>query len=158
MSDATLQPRFPAGRAALILSGAAALILLVSWLVIRGLFSGDRMLFTTLFYGGGTVWAAAILGILPIAVLGPRGVMPAVCGYFIGTGVRLILVMALAMAAVHSGWLPGRPMAMVLSVFYLPLLGIEVSLVGRYLWQKDFVKRQGAGSPDGGEHPREMTA
>jgi hypothetical protein len=158
MSSSTRQPPFLAGRAALILSGAAALILLASWLVIRSLFSGDRMLLTTLFYGAGAVWVAALLGIVPIAILGPRGVMPAVCAYFIGTGLRLVLVMGLAMVAVHSGSLPGRPMAIVLSAFYLPLLAIEVGLVGRYLWQKDFLGRKDGGIADTGGHPREILA
>ena len=159
MNASIAQPPFPFGRAALLLTAVAGLILAGAWLTVGLLHPGARILQATVLCGGGVVWIASLLGMTPVALLGRRGVMPTVYGYFLGMGVRLVLVMGAAMALVHSGRLPGRPMALVLAIFYLPLLLAEVSLVGRYLWHKDFLAPAGTTRPGSAAGPaREVVA
>lgn len=86
---------------------------------------------------GPAVSAMGMVSLLPVGLLGPRGLMPAVWGYFAGGGLRLAACLGAGWWAVgHWHW-PGRPVAIVLAVVYLPLLLAEAALVGRYLWQKD---------------------
>lgn len=83
------------------------------------------------------VVASGMLSLLPVGLLGSRGLMPAVWGYFAGSGVRLAACLGAGWWAVSRWHWPGQPVAIVLAVVYLPLLLAEAALVGRYLWQKD---------------------
>ncbi len=93
------------------------------------------------------VWGTSVLAVLPVGVLGSAGVLATVWGYFIGAGVRLLSCMGVYWwLTTEPSPLPARPLAVALGVTYVWLLFVEMAMVGRYLWAKDFLYRTaGAG-------------
>lgn len=138
MTPALSQPAFPLRQAVSLLTGVAVLLLAGGVVVTRFIAPSDAG-FDAMLFAGIVVWLASVLGVIPVAIVGQRGVMPAVYASFIGMGLRLALTFAAAIAAVRAGRLEGLHVAVWLAVFYLPLLAVEITLVGRYLWHKDFL-------------------
>jgi hypothetical protein len=135
MNDRTTQSGFPVMKAAVVIVLAAALLTPVAWFAAtlvsdRG--AMDAAMFALVVVGG-----MALLSLIPVAIVGRRGVMPTVTAWFAATLVRLPGCLILAAVAVRSEWLPGPAMVAALGVFYVPLLLIEAGFVGRYLWRKD---------------------
>ena len=98
------------------------------------------------------VWLAAVIALIPVAWLSPRGVMPTVYGYFIGMGARLVLCLVAANIAVHAFGMPGPPLGVSLGVLYMSLLLVEVVFVARHLCRADHLERQPAdGAADPGD-------
>jgi hypothetical protein len=143
MTSTAAQPAFPTLRAVAALSAAAGLLLAAA-LGGAALFQpGAADVRQAVWFAAAVGWASALAGLAPVVIAGRRGLMWTVYGYFVGMGLRLALCFGASMVAVHGGWLPGRPTALALAVFYLPLLLVEVGMVGRYLWQKDLPGAQG---------------
>jgi len=89
-------------------------------------------------------WVALLVGLAPIAWMGPRGVMPAITGYFIGMGARLVVCAAAAIVGIFLLDYPINPLLLTIAGIYIPLMFVEAALVGRYLWRLD--------APTGGFH------
>jgi len=137
MTPVDTQHTFPLVKTLVYLSAMsiacfASLIGLLGWV-----FNNPPAVSETVGLAVAVVWAASVLGVLPMGVLGPRGVMPTVCGYFFGTGLRLVICFGLFLFVRSKDLFPIEPMAVALVLTYLPLLFIETAVVGRYLWNKD---------------------
>jgi hypothetical protein len=83
------------------------------------------------------VFALSLLGLLPVVLLGPRGVMPTVAGYFVGMFIRLPAALGAYLWVELAGTIPADPVLHTLAPTYVLLLFVEVAFVGRYLWAKD---------------------
>lgn len=82
------------------------------------------------------VWGAALLGVLPMALVWRAGLMPIVVAYFAGSAVRIMLVLAATVLVLwRTDWPPVAWVA-TLFVMYLSLLLLEVALVGKRIWNK----------------------
>lgn len=139
MNDTQNQPGFPLPQATVWLTATAAVCWAVAWYAAVALHGDTPGVRSAVYLAGAAVWGASLVGIAPVALLGQQGVMATVWGYFIGMGIRLALCLGLYLAVVSRGLLPGQPVATTLAVMYVPLLFVEVALVGRYLWAKDFL-------------------
>lgn len=139
MNNVNHQPGFPLALSAACLTATAAVCLAAAWGVITTMYGDSSETAAVINLAGVAVWAASIVGVIPVALLGKQGVMATVAGYFVGTGIRLALCLGLCMAVVSRDLLPVGPMAVVLVMMYVPLLFVETALVGRYLWAKDFI-------------------
>lgn len=139
MIRARTQPhRFPVGKTMVCLSVTAIACLAGGLWLFGSLYGHESTVQRTVGLAVGSVWGASIVAVLPLTLLGPRGVLPTVCGYFIGMGVRLSVCIGVFVWVKVAGRLPPEPMALALGLAYLPLLGTEMILVGKYLWAKDF--------------------
>ena len=139
MTALSRQDAFPLLPAALALAGASLLGLSGLYLAAAWLASPDagRAVLLT----GGVVSLAALLGLGPVALLGPAGVMPTAAGHFAGAVVRFIAGLAALVLGLGQLHLPAAGLVLGLTI-YLPLLLIETALVGRYLWRKDFAGKE----------------
>ncbi len=81
-------------------------------------------------------WLGALLGLAPVVVAMPTGMMPMVYGYFLGAGLRVGLGLLAVVVGVKVLAMPAGPVAVTLLAVYLPLLWIESSLIGRQLWRR----------------------
>ena len=135
MSQAEPQP-FPFLRTAVVLTLAAAALTTLGLFVGPSLYpvKAVRLVIAASCF---MVWVTSLLGVLPVAILGHRGLMPAVWGYFIGMALRFPLSFAFYLIAVIAWRWPGNPVVFALALSYIPLLFVEVGIVGRYIWQKD---------------------
>lgn len=97
----------------------------------------------------GVVTFSLVLSVLPVGVLGRLGVMPTVYAYFLGAAARFVICIAGGFLLVKAQGLPAAPVMLTLAIMYVPLLFIESALVGRYLWKKDSLGKQGPGVPTG---------
>ncbi len=139
---AVVKPRFPIIATLLLLTLIA---LLVGWLLTLLM----PLFFTPLTAVQQTelrhiislstfiVWLAAMLSLVPLFILAPRGVMPTVTGYFIGSGIRLVLCLGAAVYLCMFRDQPAIPTGLSMVTVYVPLLFVESGLVGRYLMQLD---------------------
>lgn len=137
MNPAGQPHRFPARLTLACLTPAAVAAGLLAGLVLPMIYGRDPLVGQAVLVMSAAAWASAMLGVLPVALLGPHGVMPTVYGYFIGAALRIVLSLAAGVVAVRVLALPMEPVALTLVGVYLPLLFIEAGIVGRYLWQKD---------------------
>jgi len=144
MDHAQYQPAFPLARTVGLLAATAALASLATWLILPLFFAGVVTLDQTLALCASVVFVSSILGVLPVAMLGPLGVMATVTGYFIGAAVRGLMCLAAVVVAVRGLRFEPGPVAVCLVVLYLPLLFVEAALVARYLWHKDLLPRPAA--------------
>ena len=126
------QPPFPVLAAAGSLTLTAALCGGLLALAAEGAPARVAVAVTT-----SALWAMALLALVPVVLMGPRGVMPAVIGCFLGMGLRLLGALGLSLVLLFKTNLPTGPVVRTLILIYLPLLFVEVAFVGRYLWQKD---------------------
>jgi len=154
-----VQPHsFPIGKTAVFLTTVAV----GSWAVLAGpigsIYGGGADVHEAVRLGVMLAWVSAVVGVLPVSVTGPSGVMPTVWGYFIGMGLRgSVCFGALVWARWHGRW-PVEPLSVAVAATYVPLLFVEAAIVGRYLWTKDFRFRDDQRSLGVASKPMEVTA
>ncbi len=142
MPNPAAKPRFPIVTTLVLLTLIA---LVVGWLLtlLMPMFfapptaSLQTELHRIIYLSTGIVWLAAMLSLLPLFMLAPRGLMPTVTGYFIGSGVRLLLCLGAAVYLCLFNQQPALPTGLAMVAVYVPLLFVESALVGRYLIQLD---------------------
>jgi hypothetical protein len=147
----TGQPQlaFPTVRALAALTAAALIAGAAAWVALPLAFGHSPAVGHAVLFAVTLVWLAAVIALIPVAWLSPRGVMPTVYGYFIGMGARLVLCLVAANIAVHAFGLPGPPLGLSLGVLYMSLLLVEVVFVARHLCRADHLERQPAGGAAG---------
>ena len=128
--------KFPVVQAILVLTAAA----LGGGLVCAAV--GSALMETALLVPVVTVatlipWVAVVLAVLPLAVVGPRGVSATIGAFMIGTGIRLPVCLILGYVLAYRFSMPAAPLLLSMVGLYMCLLIAEVALVGRYLTQKD---------------------
>lgn len=149
MNPRPRQPAFPILQAVGVLTLAAAAAAMVCLWAIPAAFGNPDGAQRGVALMAGVAWFSLVLGVLPVGLLGPLGVMPTVYGYFLGGAARVVICLGMAVVLVKSAMLPAGPVMVTLAAMYLPLLFVEVTLVGRYLWKKDFLGNDHAGVPAG---------
>ena len=70
----------------------------------------------------------------PLAFGLQRGLMPAVAGYFIAAGAKMLVSIGGGSLAVIAGGYPPLPTMVLIVVYYLVLLATETAIVARALW------------------------
>jgi len=148
-------PSFPLTQAVISLTGVAWVGFMLMWWATSPVYTHTPGAEQAVFLAACVAWGTAIAGVIPVAWLGPLGVLPTVWGYFIGMSLRLTVCLGVYIYVSLHGQLPVYPMAVTLGVLYVPLLFTETAIVGRYLWNKDFLGRlphqRVLGLPDGTE-------
>ncbi len=135
------QPAFPTAAALLWLTGATVFGAAVAVLATP-MFAGFTPEVNRAILAASVVaYVGSLLAMAPVSALGPWGVMPTVYGYFIGAALRAAWCMGAGMMLVRGWGLAATPTSAVLVWMYLLLLFVEVALVGRYLWAKDFLPK-----------------
>ena len=92
------------------------------------------------FWWRGLLAAGVISTLAAIASLGPmlfglrRGINAAVAGYFIATGVRLVISVGGCVLAVVRGGYPRVATLLLMVAFYLAVLAVESITMARWLW------------------------
>lgn len=130
------QTAFPVVRALLVLTIAIAMLIGLTSLV-TAYWIGNRSLSETLGYVGTVSWLGAVLGLVPIAYLGPRGVMPAIHGWYAGMALRLAVCVVGVLFGLYAFGLALEPMLLGIAGYYILMLFIEAGIVSKYLWNKD---------------------
>ncbi|MBI1337489.1 MAG: hypothetical protein GC164_11060 [Phycisphaera sp.] len=150
----TPQPTFALARAIGWLTLTAGACCAIAWGILSNTYTpaqGQPAVAALVSGVAVLVVLTSLLALLPVYLLGPMGVMPTVAGYFMGMGLRMVLCLGSFLVARYTTKLPMQPIALTMAVMYVPLLFVEVSLVGRYLWAKDFLiadnKTVGQSSP-----------
>ncbi len=138
------QPGFPMWSAVVLLTGVAGVVYAASWAIVTYWFSDVHGAQPAVSVMAAVVWASSLLGVLPVVVLGPRGVLPTVVGYFVGAGIRIVLCLAAAVIAAKGYGLPLAVTMVSMVAMYQPLLFVETACVGVYLRRKDRLPK----SPD----------
>ncbi len=133
------QPAFPLISATSVMAMVWVACLVVSFVVVRQVYSpavgsGVAVAVT----GTGVVGLWLMMTLIPVAALGPWGVIPTVYGYFLGCGARFLGCFGFCAWVLMSDALPGDPTVMCVVIAYVPLTLVDAAFVGRYLWQKDF--------------------
>lgn len=148
-------PAFPFARAAIALTAATAFMLAQAWWFVPWLCGDQPITRQAVLAVFALAWVASILSIAPVALLGAHGVMAAAYGYFIGMAIRLPLCLAGVIILNRRADMPANALVAALAMSYLPLLAIEATFMGRYLWNKDFLGSQGNGrrQPDAAAAP-----
>ena len=83
------------------------------------------------------VWAGTVLAVVPVALLGPRGVSQAIVAYMAGMIGRMLFCLAAALVAVGLLELAAAPTLLSMVAVYMVLLLVDVTLIGRYLSGED---------------------
>lgn len=141
--------RYPALLTIASLTGAAVVAGVLARALVGLLVASDANLTRAVLIMTIIAWAISIVGLLPVILLGPMGVLPTVWGYFIGAGLRVVLGL--------TGWylvqmltsLPADMTGLALVAAYVPLLFVEVGFVAYYLWHKDLAATGQGGSSAG---------
>lgn len=80
---------------------------------------------------------AGIAGLLPVSLGASGGVNRIIAGYFVGTGLRLVVCAALVGLALALLDIDLQPLLLTVTGFYVPLVLVEAGMIGRYLWRLD---------------------
>ena len=83
------------------------------------------------------VWVTSLLAVVPVALVGRRGVTATMVAYFAGMAGRMMICLAAALVAVMVLELPATPTLLSMAAAYMVLLLVEVAFVGRHLTGKD---------------------
>lgn len=143
------QPAFPIAKVMVCVTLAAILCLMATAWLVGTVYGRTPDVVPVACAAAALVWSSLILAVVPVAVLGPAGVLPAVWGYFIGSALRLLIcLVSFGLLTKWTGLLPGKPMAIAMVMMYVPLLFVEATLIGRYVWAKDFLPTGEALGPD----------
>ena len=146
MVESIRQPAFPTLITLVILTALAiGLYGLIHWVGVIT-FNLSKVESVAICAMAMVAWASSIIGLMPVIVLGPKGVRPTVVGYFIGAGARVLICIVAAVVLIKAIHLPAEAVMITLVVMYLPMLFLESTCVCRYLWQKD-------GQVNGGSSP-----
>ena len=144
MTGRERQPGFPLWSSAVLLTAVAVMVYAASWTIVAHWFAQVQGAQAAVSTMSAVVWVSSLLGVLPVAILGRRGVFPTVVGYFVGAGIRIVLCLAAAVIAAKGYGLPLAMTMISMVVMYQPLLFVETACVGRYLCRKDHLPK----SPD----------
>ena len=136
MPQAGPEAPFPTWRAGVWLTAVALAAGAVAALIARA-WTGAVDAAHAAVFSAVVTWAAAILGLIPVAKAGPQGVDATVRAYFIGMAGRLLLCLGAGAVGVYILALRADALLLSLAATYLPLLFVEAALVGRYVWLKD---------------------
>lgn len=142
-------PAFPLGRAVLCLTAAALPVYALAAWAVPAAFGHPPGALRAVTVMAVVVWASALAAVVPVSLLGPRGLMPAVWAYFGGAALRIVICLVAAVACVLAARLPAACVAVSLVAVYLPLLFIEAGMVGRYVWLKDRLHAERAAAAGG---------
>ncbi len=124
----------------MVVTGSALALAAIAWFLTPA-FVGDReAAHTAVVACGLIIWLLTVITLLPVGLVGSRGVMPTVYAWFGGMAVRLPAALVASIAMQRFYELPVNAVFASLAVYYLPLVMIEAGLVGRYLWRKDALK------------------
>lgn len=147
MENQKPEPRFPLVQAVAALTAVCAACAAVGlwWVSMHG-YGGAEGSRGFVALGVGVAWASSIAAVLPVAWLGPRGVMPTAVAYFTGAAFRFLVCLGFcgwfwAEMPAAAGWAIAGVMGA-----YLPTLFVEAAIVGRYLWKKDSLAGAGVQS------------
>lgn len=146
MTTATSPARFPLLPCVAALTCAAVVVWLGARPVVGFLAQPDARLSDTVLIMTLIAWLTSIVGLLPVLLLGPLGVLPTVWGYFAGAGLRVVLCLISWYYAVSVFGLPSDSTGLALVAAYVPLLFVEVGFVAHYLWQKDLAAAKSTAS------------
>lgn len=138
------QPAFPLLKAAFALTAMAAVLYAAAAFIIPAIFSHSQGALAGVSAMACVAWLSLLLSVVPVAAVGRFGVMPAVYAYFFGAAARFVIGLAALAVMVKVMNLPAGPVAVTLAWMYIPLLFLEAGLVGRYIWQKDFLNKNTA--------------
>lgn len=136
---------FPVLKTISCLTGTAAVCLGATVSLVGMVFGGGSSVRQMVCLAALVVWGSSVVAVLPVAACGPSGVLATAWGYFIGAGARFFACLAAYAWVCLEGLGPVKPLALSLAGFYVPLLAVEVAIVGRYLWSWDFVGHQQQG-------------
>jgi len=135
MDDTALQPGFPAWQAAAVLTLAAVVVTAFAAVGVPAAVGGPVEAVPAM---AGAVWSSLLVSVGLVAMAGPFGARATVMASFGASAFRMLFCLAAGWVGVLlMGW-PGRTVGLALGVLYVPLMLLEVALVGRYLWAKDF--------------------
>ena len=109
MPNRPARTHFRFATAAALLTVASALLLAAAWLLIPNLIGDQDGSGCAVVLAALTVWVSALIGIVPVALLQPRGLMPAVHGYFIGAAIRVVVCILATVLAVRSATVATAP-------------------------------------------------
>ena len=91
--------------------------------------------------------------------------MPVVVAAFASIGLRLVICLGVAIYANHAMGLSKFPLVTSFMIFYLPLMGIEMAAISRFVWHKDSIAyplgtqgQPAKQNPDGQTNVAEVTA
>ncbi|MCE9592401.1 MAG: hypothetical protein K8S99_17995 [Planctomycetes bacterium] len=136
MSTTPLQPAFPSLRVCAALSAASLATAVVMAAVVL-IVPGWSACLGAVALAACVVWIASLVGLVPVAVMGPFGVSSTLIGYFSGMGARVLLCIIGGLAGVYVMGLATQPLLLGMAAMYMPLLLVEAGYVGRYLSAKD---------------------
>lgn len=154
MADRPAHCTFRFATAAAVLTLASALLLAAAWWLIAdfgGAGGGGRR---AVVWAALVVWASSLAGIVPVALLHRSGLLPTVHGYFLGAAIRVCVCILATVIAVRSGRVPAGPWVTTLLGMYIPLLFVEVALVGRSIWDRSANPTGGSFGAESGRDPR----
>ncbi len=83
------------------------------------------------------VWLSGLLGVLPVSLLGRGGVMGVVRGWFIGTGLKLLVSITAGVILIKVWGYQLNPVMLTLALMYLAMLPVSMFFVLNYLRAKD---------------------
>ncbi len=142
MSGNTLQPRFPLFTTLAALLGASVILFVLAWTVFPTV-TDEPATRSCILFAGILVSVISMLTMIPVAILGPMGLMPTMYGVFGSMAVRMGICLGGAIYANRVLEMPRVVLVASLMWFYLPLMLIEMASIGRYVWQKDFIPQPG---------------
>ena len=128
---------FPTLRAVVILTGVAIACGAAAVAASGARFDGGAAAAKVAAVTSAVVWFLALLGLAPVAILGPSGVMRTVGAYFAGMFLRFTGSLGGYVMVLMLTNLPADPVLYALVGTYVPLLFVEAAIVGRFLWQMD---------------------
>ena len=151
--------RFALGSAMFWLTVMAVVATGASWLVIAKVL-GETQNTATLASGllVGINWLAACAGAAMVAAVASKGGLGVVVAYFGGAAVRFLLnlLTIVTMSVVLEFEL--AVIVVALAAAYLPLLLVEVSFIGWFLWQQDNASKPSSGQGDVDVHTNDSSA
>jgi len=151
MSANTPQHGFRLGLTMLTMLLVSLMILAIGWFALPKVFV-DQNVHSCLLLAFGVVTGVSLLSLIPVGLLALRGLMPVVVAGFASIGLRLVVCLGVAIYANHALGMAKFPLVASLMIFYLPLMGIEMAAISRFVWQKDSIAypvgTQGQVAPD----------
>lgn len=116
----------------------SAVILVTAWFALPMVFQQED-LHQCLMLAFAVVTGVSVLSLIPVKLLGSQGLMPVVVAAFASIGLRLVICLGVAIYANHAMELPKFPLVTSFMIFYLPLMGIEMAAISRFVWHKDSI-------------------
>ena len=138
MSGNKTQSGFRLGFTMLTMLLVSLIILAIGWFALPKVFV-DQNVHSCLLLAFGVVTGVSLLSLVPVGLLASQGLMPVVIAAFASVGLRLVVCLGVAIYANHALGMSKFPLVSSLMIFYLPLMGIEMAAISRFVWQKDSI-------------------